>query len=110
VAQHSEKAINAELSPTLSDGSVVFLDSDRVNFQKEGYKGEERLAGLALVVPKKIWQYVVQFPRMAELGRIFVLQGGTKKSLAAVKAQADYIQNCALSFSYIFNVIRSETL
>lgn len=91
VTEYSEKAFNASLSPTFSYGCAVFLDSDRVNFQKEGFNGEELLAGLALVLPKNIWQYVVQIPRMAELGRIFVLQGGTQKNLAAVKAQVDYI-------------------
>lgn len=92
VADYADKAFNAELSPQFSYGCAVFLDSDRVNFQKEGYNGEELLAGLALVLPKNIWQYVVQIPRMAELGRVFVLQGGTQKNLAAVKAQVDYIQ------------------
>jgi predicted nucleotide-binding protein (sugar kinase/HSP70/actin superfamily) len=29
---------------------------------------------------------------MAELGRVFVLQGGTQKNLAALKAQVDYIE------------------
>ncbi|MGB1091304.1 MAG: acyl-CoA dehydratase activase-related protein, partial [Oceanobacter sp.] len=91
ITEYSEKAFNAELSPTFAYGCAVFLDSDRVNFQKEGYNAEELLAGLALVLPKNIWQYVVQIPRMAELGRVFVLQGGTQKNLAAVKAQVDYI-------------------
>ena len=92
VTRYAETAFKAELSPEFSYGCAVFLDSDRVNFQKEGYNGEELLAGLALVLPKNIWQYVVQIPRMAELGRIFVLQGGTQKNLAAVKAQVDYIK------------------
>lgn len=91
VEQYADKAFNAELSPEFSYGCAVFLDSDRVNFQKEGYNGEELLAGLALVLPKNIWQYVVQIPRMAELGQFFVLQGGTQKNMAAVKAQVDYI-------------------
>jgi len=92
VTEYAERAFKAELSPRFSYGCAVFLDSDRVNFQKEGYNGEELLAGLALVLPKNIWQYVVQIPRMAELGRVFVLQGGTQKNLAAVKAQVDYIR------------------
>lgn len=92
VTRYAETAFKAELSPEFSYGCAVFLDSDRVNFQKEGYNGEELLAGLALVLPKNIWQYVVQIPRMAELGRFFVLQGGTQKNLAAVKAQVDYIK------------------
>jgi hypothetical protein len=69
----------------------VFLDTDRVNFQKEGFSKEELLAGLAQVLPKNVWQYVVQIPRMASLGKRFVLQGGTQYNLAAVKAQVDYI-------------------
>ena len=91
VTAYAETAFGAELSPVFSYGCAVFLDSDRVNFQKEGYAKEELLAGLALVLPKNIWQYVVQIPRMAELGKRFVLQGGTQNNLAAVKAQVDYI-------------------
>ncbi|HWO24866.1 MAG TPA: BadF/BadG/BcrA/BcrD ATPase family protein [Kofleriaceae bacterium] len=92
VKQYAEVAFEARLAPKFSYGCAVFLDSDRVNFQKEGYSREELLAGLALVLPKNIWQYVVQIPRMSELGRVFVLQGGTQKNVAALKAQVDYIE------------------
>jgi activator of 2-hydroxyglutaryl-CoA dehydratase/predicted nucleotide-binding protein (sugar kinase/HSP70/actin superfamily) len=92
VKQYSEVAFEARLAPKFSYGCAVFLDSDRVNFQKEGYSREELLAGLALVLPKNVWQYVVQIPRMSELGRVFVLQGGTQKNVAALKAQVDYIE------------------
>lgn len=91
VRQYAEVAFRAELSPRFSYGCAVFLDTDRVNFQKEGYTREELFSGLAQVLPKNIWQYVVQIPRLAELGRKFVLQGGTQYNLAAVKAQVDYI-------------------
>ncbi|OIJ08849.1 CoA activase [Anaerobacillus arseniciselenatis] len=92
IQEYADAAFKADLSPKFSYGCAVFLDSDRVNFQKEGYAKEELLAGLALVLPKNVWQYVVQVPRMAELGRKFVLQGGTQHNLAAVKAQVDYIK------------------
>ncbi len=91
VTEYADTAFSAELSPEFSYGCAVFLDADRVNFQKEGYSKAEMLAGLALVLPKNVWQYVVQIPRMAELGKRFVLQGGTQYNLAAVKAQVDYI-------------------
>ncbi|MCW5827728.1 MAG: CoA activase [Deltaproteobacteria bacterium] len=91
VTDFADTAFKAKLSPKFSYGCAVFLDSDRVNFQKEGYTKEELMAGLAMVLPKNVWQYVVQIPRMAELGRTFVLQGGTQHNLAAVKAQVDYI-------------------
>ncbi len=92
VENFADTAFSAELSPEFSYGCAVFLDTDRVNFQKEGYTKEELMAGLAMVLPKNVWQYVVQVPRMAELGRRFVLQGGTQHNMAAVKAQVDYIE------------------
>src|SRR5690606_20921091 len=92
ITRYSDVAFDAALSPKFSYGCAVFLDTDRVNFQKEGYSKEEMLAGLAMVLPKNVWQYVVGVPRMAELGTRFVLQGGTQKNLAAVKAQVDYIR------------------
>lgn len=92
IQEYADTAFAADLSPKYSYGCAVFLDADRVNFQKEGYSKQELLAGLALVLPKNVWQYVVQIPRMAELGRKFVLQGGTQYNLAAVKAQVDYIK------------------
>jgi len=92
VTDYAETAFAAELAPTFSYGCAVFLDTDRVNFQKEGYAKEELLAGLAQVLPKNVWQYVVGVPRLAALGKRFVLQGGTQYNLAAVKAQVDYLK------------------
>jgi activator of 2-hydroxyglutaryl-CoA dehydratase/predicted nucleotide-binding protein (sugar kinase/HSP70/actin superfamily) len=92
VTEYAQTAFQAELSPKFSYGCAVFLDTDRVNFQKEGFTKEELLSGLAQVLPKNVWQYVVQIPRLASLGRRFVLQGGTQYNLAAVKAQVDYIK------------------
>ncbi len=92
VTAYADTAFAAELSPKFSYGCAVFLDTDRVNFQKEGFTKEELLSGLAQVLPKNVWQYVVQIPRLASLGRRFVLQGGTQYNLAAVKAQVDYIK------------------
>jgi predicted CoA-substrate-specific enzyme activase len=92
VTEFANAAFKAELAPKFSYGCAVFLETDRVNFQKEGFSKEEMLAGLAQVLPKNVWQYVVQIPRLASLGRKFVLQGGTQYNLAAVKAQVDYIK------------------
>ncbi len=89
---YADVAFAASLAPRFSYGCAVFLDADRVNFQKEGFTSQQMLAGLAQVLPKNIWQYVVQVPRLAEFGRVFVLQGGTQRNLAAVKAQVDYIR------------------
>ena len=92
VTEYAENAFKAELAPKFNYGCAVFLDTDRVNFQKEGFAKEELLAGLAQVLPKNVWQYVVGIPRMAALGTRYVLQGGTQYNMAAVKAQVDYIK------------------
>jgi hypothetical protein len=47
VTDYAETAFQAELAPKFSYGCAVFLDTDRVNFQKEGFSKEELLAGLA---------------------------------------------------------------
>ena len=86
VQDYADVAFKADLSPKFSYGCAVFLDSDRVNFQKEGYSKEELLSGLAQVLPKNVWQYVVQIPRLAALGSKFVLQGGTQYNLAAAQS------------------------
>jgi activator of 2-hydroxyglutaryl-CoA dehydratase/predicted nucleotide-binding protein (sugar kinase/HSP70/actin superfamily) len=91
--KYADTAFSASLAPKFSYGCAVFLDADRVNFQKEGFTSTQMLAGLAQVLPKNVWQYVVQVPRLAEFGRVFVLQGGTQRNLAAVKAQVDYIRD-----------------
>ncbi len=45
VTEYAETAFKAELAPKFSYGCAVFLDTDRVNFQKEGFQKEELLAG-----------------------------------------------------------------
>ncbi len=88
----AEVAFSATQAPKFNYGCAVFLDTDRVNFQKEGYSKEELFAGIAKVLPKNVWQYVVQATNLAALGKHFVLQGGTQYNLAALKAQVDYIK------------------
>ncbi|CAA6817972.1 MAG: FIG01087738: hypothetical protein [uncultured Sulfurovum sp.] len=85
-------AFAAKQAPLFNYGCAVFLDSDRVNFQKEGYTKEELFAGISKVLPKNVWQYVVQAPNLAAFGDHFVLQGGTQYNQAALKAQVDYIK------------------
>jgi len=92
VEEFADVAFSASQAPLFNYGCAVFLDTDRVNFQKEGYTKEELFAGIAKVLPKNVWQYVVQAPNLAALGNHFILQGGTQYNLAALKAQVDYIK------------------
>ncbi|MGW8181554.1 MAG: BadF/BadG/BcrA/BcrD ATPase family protein, partial [bacterium] len=93
VDQYAEKAFRADVMPEFSYGCAVFLQADIVNYQRQGWTPEELLAGLASVLPKNIWLYVAKIPNLSSLGSRFILQGGTQRNLAAVKAQVDYIQS-----------------
>ncbi len=92
VEQFAETAFRARRMPEFSYGCAVFLQSDIVNFQRQGWKPEEILAGLAAVLPKNIFLYVAGVANVAALGRHFVLQGGTQRNLAVVKAELDFIR------------------
>ncbi|HEY9190775.1 MAG TPA: BadF/BadG/BcrA/BcrD ATPase family protein [Sulfurovum sp.] len=92
IENYAETAFSAKQAPLFNYGCAVFLDTDRVNFQKEGYSKEELFAGIAKVLPKNVWQYVVQAPNLAAFGDHFVLQGGTQYNQAALKSQVDYIK------------------
>jgi len=88
---YAETAFRAEWMPNFNFGCAVFLESDIVSFQQQGWEVHEILAGLAHVLPKTIWEYMVQEYNLAKFGHRFVLQGGVHKNLAAVKAHLDYI-------------------
>ena len=72
-------------------GCGVFLQSDIVNQQRKGWSAEEIMAGLAAVLPLNVWIYAGQLQNLRAVGRRFVLQGGTHRNLAVVKAQVDFI-------------------
>ncbi|MCZ6574760.1 MAG: acyl-CoA dehydratase activase-related protein [Planctomycetota bacterium] len=92
VRDYADTAFTAEAYPKFGYGCAVFMQSDIVDFQRQGWAPHEILAGLAAVLPKNIWLYVSQIPNLAKLGSNFVLQGGTQHNLAAVKAQVDFIE------------------
>jgi predicted CoA-substrate-specific enzyme activase len=93
VNQYADLAFNAQAMPVFGYGCAVFMQSDIVNFQRQGWRAEEILAGLAAVLPKNVFLYVASIPNLAALGSRFVLQGGTQNNLAVVKAEVDFIRN-----------------
>ena len=88
---YAERAFRAKSLPTLAMGCGVFLQSDIVNQQRKGWSAEEIMASLAAVLPLNVWVYACQLQNLRAIGRKFVLQGGTHRNLAVVKAQVDFI-------------------
>jgi predicted CoA-substrate-specific enzyme activase len=93
VEEYADLAFSANSMPLFGYGCAVFMQSDIVNFQRQGWRAEEILAGLAAVLPKNVFLYVASIPNLAALGSRFVLQGGTQNNLAVVKAEVDFIRN-----------------
>lgn len=88
---YAETAFRARSLPSLAMGCGVFLQSDIVNQQRKGWSAEEIMASLAAVLPLNVWVYACQLQNLRAVGRKFVLQGGTHRNWAAVKAQVDFI-------------------
>ena len=93
VENYADTAFAAKGFPSFGYGCAVFMQSDIVDFQRQGWKPEEIMAGLCNVLPKNIWLYVSQIPNLSAIGTRFLLQGGTQYNLAAVKAQVDFIES-----------------
>jgi predicted CoA-substrate-specific enzyme activase len=90
--QYADRAFTATMVPTLAMGCGVFLQSDIVNQQRKGWSADEIMAALAAVLPLNVWVYAGQLQNLAAAGRKFILQGGTHRNLAVVKAQVDFIR------------------
>src|SRR5437773_794693 len=89
---YADRAFEAKAMPSLTMGCGVFLQSDIVNQQRKGWSAEEIMAALAAVLPVNVWIYAGQLQNLRAAGRKFVLQGGTHRNMAVVKAQVDFIR------------------
>ena len=89
--QYADRAFRAHAMPALAMGCGVFLQSDIVNQQRKGWSADEIMAALAAILPVNVWIYAGQLQNLGSVGRKFILQGGTHRNLAVVKAQVDFI-------------------
>ena len=74
-------------------GCGVFLQSDIVNQQRKGWGSDEILAALCAILPLNVWIYAGGLNNLQQVGRKYILQGGTHKNLAVIKAQVDFIRS-----------------
>jgi activator of 2-hydroxyglutaryl-CoA dehydratase/predicted nucleotide-binding protein (sugar kinase/HSP70/actin superfamily) len=93
VEDFAEAAFMAREMPVFGQGCVLFLQTEIADVLRRGWRPPEILAGLAAVLPRNVFLYVAKAPNLARFGTRFVLQGGTQRNLAAVKAQVDFIRD-----------------
>ena len=91
LSDYATRALAARRAPWFGDSCAVFLDANRVTFQRQGFDAGEILAGLARALPRVVWTQVMNGTAPSSLGRVFVLQGGVQRNRAAVVAQVDYL-------------------
>ncbi len=89
----ADYAFSAKAIPNFTMGCGVFLQSDIVNQQRKGWQANEILAGLCSVLPLNVWVYAGNITNFSHIGKKFILQGGTHKNLAVVKAQIDFLKS-----------------
>lgn len=87
----ADGAFRAQAMPQLSMGCGVFLQSDIVNQQRKGWQADEILAGLCAILPLNVWIYAGGLNNLQQVGKKYILQGGTHRNLAVVKTQVDFI-------------------
>jgi predicted CoA-substrate-specific enzyme activase len=93
LSEIAEGAFKAKSMPQLSMGCGVFLQSDIVNQQRKGWQAEEILAALCSILPLNVWIYAGGMNNLTQVGKKYILQGGTHKNLAVVKTQVDFIRS-----------------
>ena len=82
----------AELSFASQDPSklgsrcTVFMNSSIITEQKNGKKSEDIMAGVCRSIVENIFTKVVRVPNMASLGEVILVQGGTFKNDAVLRA------------------------
>lgn len=85
------RAFEAHYPSSLGSRCTVFMNSSVITEQRNGRDVNEILAGLCRSIVENIFTKVVRISNFDELGSHVVVQGGTFKNEAVLKAFEDYI-------------------
>ena len=91
VEQISESAFSAKNPAQLGSRCTVFMNSTIITEQKNGKKADDIMAGLCRSIIENVFTKVVRISNPAELGDTIVVQGGTFKNDAVLRALEQYL-------------------
>ena len=91
VCDIAEEAFSSKHPASLGSRCTVFMNSTIINEQREGRSPEDLMAGLCRSIIENVFTKVVRISNADSLGENIVVQGGTFKNLAVVKAMEDYV-------------------
>jgi predicted CoA-substrate-specific enzyme activase len=100
VEKIAEHAFLAKQPSRLGSRCTVFMNSSVITEQKNGKTQEDILAGLCRSVVENVFTKVLRVNNLDELGKNIVVQGGTFKNDAVLKAFEDYTQKEVIRAPY----------
>jgi len=87
----AQAAFNAKSPARLGSRCTVFMNSTIITEQKNGKQADDIMAGLCRSIVENVFTKVVRISNPAQLGEKIVVQGGTLKNDAVLRALEQYL-------------------
>ncbi len=91
IEQVSDLAFRAENPSLLGSRCTVFMNSSIITEQKSGKSSADILAGLSRSIIENVFTKVIRLSNLDQLGEVVVVQGGTFKNNAVLRAFEQYL-------------------
>jgi len=96
----AETAFNAKNPARLGSRCTVFMNSTIITEQKNGKHADDIMAGLCRSIVENVFTKVVRISNPAQLGDKIVVQGGTLKNDAVLRALEQYLGKSVVRAPY----------
>ncbi|GHV78991.1 2-hydroxyglutaryl-CoA dehydratase [Spirochaetia bacterium] len=93
-------AFNAKNPAELGSRCTVFMNSTIITEQKNGKQAEDIMAGLCRSIIENVFTKVIRMANFAELGDKIIVQGGTFKNNAVLRALEQYLERPVIRAPY----------
>ncbi len=91
VSDIAKKAFSSKNPAHLGSRCTVFMNSTIINEQRDGKQPDDIMAGLCRSIIENVFTKVVRIANTAELGNRVVVQGGTFRNRAVLRAIEEYL-------------------
>ncbi|MCL2808901.1 MAG: acyl-CoA dehydratase activase-related protein, partial [Treponema sp.] len=96
----AQSAFNAKNPARLGSRCTVFMNSTIITEQKNGKQADDIMAGLCRSIVENVFTKVVRISNTAQLGDKIVVQGGTLKNDAVLRALEQYLDKHVVRAPY----------
>ncbi len=91
VDQVADAAFRSQAPAELGSRCTVFMNSTIINEQRNGKQPDDLMAGLCRSIIENVFTKVVRIANVSELGDTVVVQGGTFRNFAVLRALEEYL-------------------